>query len=137
MRFLGPGRVVSANKNEGPWRQMVTWEAAKALDDADAEAFEGPLKVAASFVLPRPKSAMKRIWPFKKPDLDKLLRSVFDALTDAGVWLDDAQVVKVIAEKRYAESNQRTGALLSISRVSEDERLADLALLNEKDEESA
>jgi hypothetical protein len=37
----------------------------------------------------------------KAPDLDKLARSVFDALTRV-VFHDDAQVVDLVATKRYA-----------------------------------
>jgi hypothetical protein len=39
--------------------------------------------------------------PLKTPDVDKLLRSTLDALTDV-IWKDDAQVVKAIAEKHFA-----------------------------------
>lgn len=37
-------------------------------------------------------------------DLDKLLRNVFDALQDAKVYQDDAQVTQVQASKAYGES---------------------------------
>jgi Holliday junction resolvase RusA-like endonuclease len=36
------------------------------------------------------------------PDLDKLCRAVADAITDAGLWADDAQVVSLVAAKRYS-----------------------------------
>ena len=63
---------------------------------------EGALMLSATFVLPRPKSAPKRrIWPTVKPDNDKLLRSLCDALTQCGAWGDDAQVVEMLAGKRY------------------------------------
>ena len=38
-------------------------------------------------------------WRTVKPDLDKLCRAVFDALTDAGVITDDARIVQA-ARKR-------------------------------------
>jgi Holliday junction resolvase RusA-like endonuclease len=42
------------------------------------------------------------LFPTVAPDLDKLLRLVNDAITDAGcVWLDDAQVVEIRARKVY------------------------------------
>jgi crossover junction endodeoxyribonuclease RusA len=63
---------------------------------------EGALMLSATFVLPRPKSAPKRrIWPTVKPDHDKLLRALCDALTQCGAWLDDAQVVETLVGKRY------------------------------------
>jgi len=73
----------------------------------------GPIGVRINFVMPRPKghygtgknenvlkpSAPKH--PASMPDLDKLLRAVFDALTDAQVWKDDGQVVWVQTAKHY------------------------------------
>jgi Holliday junction resolvase RusA-like endonuclease len=40
-------------------------------------------------------------YPVVRPDADKLLRAVLDALTGR-VWADDAQVVVATARKRYA-----------------------------------
>jgi Holliday junction resolvase RusA-like endonuclease len=51
----------------------------------------------------------------RAPDLDKLVRSVFDAMTDAGVWLDDAQVVKVVASKAYCTPGDRPGVHISLA----------------------
>ena len=63
---------------------------------------EGPLMLSALFVLPRPPSAPKRrVWPTVKPDSDKILRALCDALTQCGAWMDDAQVVEMVAGKRY------------------------------------
>ena len=57
---------------------------------------DGPLVVSMVFTMPKPASAPKRrtTWPDKKPDLSKLVRSTEDALTDAGLWVDDARVVE-------------------------------------------
>lgn len=41
------------------------------------------------------------IAPTKKPDIDNILKSIFDAL-NGFAFVDDVQVVKVIAEKKYA-----------------------------------
>ena len=62
----------------------------------------GALTMSVTFVLPRPKSAPKRrIWPEVKPDLDKLVRALCDALTQCGAWGDDAQLIHLNAVKRY------------------------------------
>ena len=57
---------------------------------------DGPLRVRMVFTLPKPASAPKRCttWPMRTPDLSKLARSTEDALTDAGIWRDDARVVE-------------------------------------------
>jgi crossover junction endodeoxyribonuclease RusA len=48
-----------------------------------------------------------------KPDLDKLARATFDALTQARVWEDDARVV--YAELLKVEAGEReTGALIRV-----------------------
>ncbi len=44
--------------------------------------------------------ARKRGWkPVVKPDVDNLSKAVMDAITMAGVWSDDAQVVSLMANK--------------------------------------
>jgi Holliday junction resolvase RusA-like endonuclease len=57
-------------------------------------------------------------YPPVAPDLDKLSRAVFDALTDADVWTDDAQVVKLVATKVYADTYGHTkpGVLITVAR---------------------
>jgi crossover junction endodeoxyribonuclease RusA len=60
------------------------------------------VRVTLAFYLPRPQSLPKRVTAHvKAPDLDKLTRAVFDALTGV-VFHDDAQVVDLVATKRYA-----------------------------------
>jgi crossover junction endodeoxyribonuclease RusA len=70
---------------------------------AVTEPYDGPVIVRLRFVMPRPKSAPKtrRIWPAKRPDIDKLARSCLDSITDAGLWKDDGQVVELHAAKDY------------------------------------
>lgn len=49
------------------------------------------------------------------PDLDKLLRGLWDALSAARAWEDDGRVVKIhYAEKRQAVEGQETGASIVI-----------------------
>lgn len=64
---------------------------------------DGPLQMQLRFYLPKPKSAPKRrrTWPDKKPDLDKLIRAVGDALTGI-VYTDDARIVTITASKDYS-----------------------------------
>jgi len=105
---LRGGRHVLVESNAvrlRPWRALVTAGAVEFIG-ADPNArgcpMDGPLSLLLTFTMPRPKSAPKRVTrPFRKPDLSKLIRAVEDALTDAGVWHDDAQIVTVTATKRY------------------------------------
>ena len=65
--------------------------------------YDGTLTVSVVFNVKRPPSvkAKARPWPNVKPDLDNLLKSLFDA-SNGIVWRDDAQVCSLTTEKRYA-----------------------------------
>jgi len=52
----------------------------------------------------------------KMPDLDKLVRAVCDGLTDAGIWDDDSQVIRLIARKDYAD-NCEPGVDIQVTRL--------------------
>jgi Holliday junction resolvase RusA-like endonuclease len=43
------------------------------------------------------------IVPDKKPDIDNILKSIFDALQGGYAFDDDSQIVEIYAEKKYAE----------------------------------
>lgn len=90
----GHGMMVESSKKVKPWRQDVK-AAAIAVRNGSAP-LDGPLVARMVFTVPKPASAPKRrrTWPDKKPDVSKLVRSTEDALTDAGIWRDDARVVE-------------------------------------------
>jgi len=71
----------------------------------------GAIAVVIEFYLHKPKS-VKREKPTVKPDLDKMVRSVLDALTSAHVWNDDAQVLTLVAHKMYADEDHPEGATI-------------------------
>lgn len=90
----GRGLMVESSKKVRPWRQDVK-AAAEALRQQHGT-LDGPLQVSMVFTVRKPVSAPKtrRTWPDRKPDLSKLTRSTEDAITDAGLWVDDARVVE-------------------------------------------
>lgn len=115
MRDLGDGRkaaiLVESSKKEKPWSKRVT----AALQGAGVY-FGGAVVVEMEFRLQRPKSLGKRPTPcVNYPDTSKLVRSTEDAISAAGLWGDDAQVVRVVADKRYADAGEETGCLIRIT----------------------
>lgn len=105
--FARGGRIVvtATNPRTKPWEAVV---AAAALE-AGAEPLDGPIAVGLVFRLPRPAGHFGKrglrptapAWPARRPDLDKLIRAVLDALTGI-CWRDDSRVVEIRATKGYA-----------------------------------
>lgn len=101
-RHVGRGVLIESSKALKPWREDIRQTALTALADGGA-VMAGPVGVSLCFWLPRPKSHPKtrRTVPTTRPDLDKLARGVLDALTSAGAYNDDSQVVWLVLEKQY------------------------------------
>lgn len=93
-----------------PWRSAVAWEATAAMTGRPA--FVGPVTVNVRLYFPRPKghygtgrnaNTIKTTAPAycaTKPDLDKLVRAIGDAITGI-VVRDDSQIVSLHALKLY------------------------------------
>lgn len=108
--FVIPGTnraiVTSANAKMKPFRSEVTRMAMATLADMNcAEPMLGkhvPAAISVVFYFTQPESIPKsRLYPVVKPDIDKLLRAVLDALTGVA-FKDDAQVVQTRTAKRYS-----------------------------------
>ena len=105
--------MVESSKSVGPWRDAVRTAAVDAANTAGWEPPDGPLTIQAIFTLPRPAGHYRTgrnqhilrddapTAPSARPDLDKLIRSTLDALTDAGTIHDDANVFHLTAAKTY------------------------------------
>lgn len=64
----------------------------------------GPVAIGATFWVP----GERRV--DGPPDLDKLLRGLWDALSATRVWEDDARVVEVLWASKAVAEDGRTGA---------------------------
>lgn len=70
----------------------------------------GPVRVVAAFAVRRPPSIPRnREHPAVKPDLDKLVRALFDSLSTAQVWTDDSRVISMQAWKQYPAEDSYYG----------------------------
>lgn len=124
-RHTGRVSMVESSAKVKPWREAVKHAAIEELGVQLRPVFRGAVYVTGTFYLPRPKghyrtgrnAALLRdaapLFPIGKPDLDKLTRSTMDALGDAGVWRDDAQVVCIMLSKAYADGRP-PGAKLTV-----------------------
>jgi Holliday junction resolvase RusA-like endonuclease len=60
----------------------------------------GPLEVLIHFHLKKPKTVTREL-PAVKPDLDNLMKAVFDGCNEI-LWLDDSQICMVSCVKTYS-----------------------------------
>ncbi len=81
------------------------------------EPLRGPLSVKLTFFMPRPKSRNHDLWHTTKPDADNLAKAVLDALGDAGIWGDDAQVARLVVQKLYATGTNDAGCAVVIEQL--------------------
>lgn len=116
------GGSKAARAHRATWRSDVVDATRRHLPD-DWTPIDGPVTLTITFHLPRPKSVPTRRrdgsipMPTTRPDATKLLRATEDALTVAGVWRDDSQVVNLHVAKAYADDHQLPGASIYIEAV--------------------
>ncbi len=109
-RFARMGRFVKTYtpKKTREYEKLLL---AKALPFKPQEIFTGPIQVKLSFGMPIPKSFSKKkrleaisgeLAHTKTPDLDNIIKGVFDSLN--GIFFkDDKQIISLSAVKGYAE----------------------------------
>jgi crossover junction endodeoxyribonuclease RusA len=109
------------------WRQDVASAAKEAMQGASP--YVEPMDIRLMFWLPRPLGhfgtgrnagrvkASAPLAPGTRPDLDKLVRAVLDALTGVA-FRDDSQVVAITASKLYSDDGQAgmMGAVMALLR---------------------
>jgi Holliday junction resolvase RusA-like endonuclease len=141
--FTGKVAQVESSKKVKPWREAVKQAALDLVMVAGdtgrlAAGFplDGALLVEFAFTFARPKGHYRTggnahllrdsapAYPTVYPDLSKLIRSTEDACTDAGVWADDARIVryrdprKVYAGSADPDALHAPGAVIRVWEVS-------------------
>ncbi len=98
------------------WKQAVVLAVRAQL----WQPIRGPVAVRLRFHMPRPKRLpAAALWHTTKPDADNLAKAVLDALTDAGLWSDDAQVAELTALKTYARPIHGPGCVIEVAELSD------------------
>jgi crossover junction endodeoxyribonuclease RusA len=111
---VGNGRMVESSKGLAAWRMRVGLAANQARHGRALHV--GACLVVVEFVMPRPKALHgKRETPaaVKRPDLDKLVRGVLDALTGT-LLVDDSLVTELHASKRIAGPAEQPGCEITV-----------------------
>lgn len=106
---FGRGRFTNANKRTKPWQDLVSFVA---LTVRPRELLTGPIGIDLGFRMKKPKRPKHPIYPIvKRNDIDKLERTILDALTGI-IYEDDGQVCLVKKSKLYG--NPETGVYITI-----------------------
>lgn len=130
--FVVKGRAIVTQDNgakQKPWASSISYTAMQEMKFQ--KPVSGPISISLTFFMPRPKGhygsgknseVVKASAPnshTSKPDLDKLIRCVKDALTGV-VWNDDSQVCEITeTRKQYETISRGTGVKIMIRRINQ------------------
>lgn len=111
-------RAVVVDTNKKPlrdWRSDVIGAVRDAW--AGREPIDDPVFVHLEFRLPRPKAGKARFPAGRVGDLDKLTRTILDALEIAGAVTDDSRVCTITASKAYPTAPSVPGVRIVMGRI--------------------
>lgn len=116
----GRAYVRDANRNLGAWRKHMADAIHLHRMETDTKPIFTACVVQYEFLMPRPKTVQRKYMTVK-PDLDKLIRAVNDAAVEAQLLADDALVISLNTNKRYAvpELDEIPGVHIQVWAVTE------------------
>lgn len=83
------------------WKESVRWQCIEYMQKEGKGMIDGAIEASLAFLLPRPKSLPKKVkHHIKKPDMDNLEKSIFDAL-EGIAYRNDSQIYKKSTMKMY------------------------------------
>jgi len=109
------------------WKALVA-RAAQEHPEFPETPWQRPVEVDLWVYLLRPQRLCRKKSPTyamyaptkKRNDVDNLLKAVLDALTDAGLWIDDGQVVAAKVYKMYHAVGDRPRAVMILRELEGD-----------------
>jgi crossover junction endodeoxyribonuclease RusA len=121
-KYVGKGHdgravLIETCKQLKEWRDLV----ASVAIDLDAQMIEGAVSMSVVFMFQRPKSHFNKKglrsnapkYMTTRPDRDKLLRAIGDALTGV-LYKDDSYIVDGNTSKRYCIGDELPGVLITL-----------------------
>ena len=117
-RHVGNGIMIEQSAGLPAWRNQLIYDIQKA---ADGFQFEAGINVTLDFRFPRLKSHYRTgqyahllkddapTYKISRPDIDKIIRAVMDAMTYSGVIKDDANCYLIMSRKMYCNDNEQPG----------------------------
>lgn len=114
--------VIPDNAHSKAWEKAVRLVADRVKPP---EPLDCPLRVEVEFTLERPLKPKFAAAPAARLDLDKLLRSTLDALTDV-IYRDDSRIVELVASKRFGSP---IGARIVVASLESQDQLPGLVVL--------
>tara|TARA_S200002703_G_scaffold43352_1_gene37755 strand:- start:418 stop:846 length:429 start_codon:yes stop_codon:yes gene_type:complete len=111
-RFMKTGRAYTPTKT----REAVNNISSHAQNIIRDRGIDTPIHLDVVFLHPRPKRLKKgpRVLKTTRPDLDNLIKTVKDGITEAGIWKDDSFVVKITALDFYSSSEESPKTMITI-----------------------
>jgi crossover junction endodeoxyribonuclease RusA len=115
LKHVGKGRLIEQVQGSKPWKETISLMAKRNWGGQPPH--DGPVLVEATVYVSRPKSAKNRALPTTRSsgDIDKHARNILDALSDAGVYVDDSQVVTLIIRKRHTTVGENPGCRIVVT----------------------
>lgn len=96
--IISHGRPIATVYNPAEYKHWLEDANEQLIQQIHGETLVGDLSLSITVTVQKPKTSKLRR---PKPDVDNYAKAVMDAMTHAGVWIDDAQVGDLRVRKQW------------------------------------